>query len=35
MKTTRKLILKIFAIVIAIAMIAPLVYNAILSMKWL
>lgn len=33
MKTTRKLILKIFAIVIAIAMIAPLVYNAILSMK--
>ena len=33
MKTTRKLMLKIFAIVIAIAMIAPLVYNAILTMK--
>ena len=34
MKTTRKLILKIFAIVISIAMVAPLIYNAILSMKW-
>ncbi len=35
MKNTRKFILKLFAIVIAIAMIAPLVYNAILSMQWL
>ncbi len=33
MKNTRKFILKLFAIVIAIAMIAPLVYNAILSMQ--
>ena len=35
MKNTRKFILKLFAIIIAIAMIAPLVYNAILSMQWL
>lgn len=35
MKNTRKFILKVFAIVIAIAMVAPLVYNAILSMQWL
>ncbi len=33
MKSTRKFILKIFAIVIAVAMVAPLVYNAILSMQ--
>ena len=32
MKSTRKLILKLFAIVIAVAMVAPLVYNAILTM---
>ncbi len=35
MKNTRKFILKLFAIIIAIAMIAPLIYNAILSMQWL
>ncbi len=33
MKSTRKLILKLFAIVIAVAMVAPLVYNAILTMQ--
>ncbi len=32
MKKGRKLLLKIFAIVIAIAMIAPLVYNAVASL---
>lgn len=32
MKKGRKLLLKVFAIVIAIAMIAPLVYNAVASL---
>ena len=33
MKSTKKFILKVFAIVIAVAMVAPLVYNAVLSMQ--
>ena len=35
MKNTKKFILKVFAVVIAVAMVAPLVYNAFLSMQWL
>lgn len=33
MKNTKKFILKVFAVVIAVAMVAPLVYNAFLSIK--
>ncbi len=33
MKNTKKFILKVFAVVIAVAMVAPLVYNAFLSMQ--